>query len=536
MSLTLADQKLGSHSGTDSTSHKFMLKGRQSGGMHRGHAWVFRAESYDTMIAWFNDIKALTENTGEAKATFIRKHARSISAGSQKAPSEASSEGMGDDEADQVPYSATPSQAGMPEDHKPERPNPGGRFPSALNIDNRDSHAGLAPSSPSSHETDRDVIAAAGALPAAAEESFEKHEKQVKAAYQESRDIHEGTSHNALASPVDRDNEKIVAMPSRGETQFPPDAKPQGHVPTPQISHHDSLPVEEGSNPLQSPPSLEGYTRASVQAQGVSSDDPGAAIYASSSTPQQRHDSTYGDWMGASAAAGAAGAATGASAAEAYHPRDSNSQPERTVTKLEPTSSEQNVSSTSFSAASSTTSLPPAVARAQTPITAPVLPVTGPPEDPFRGSRSRSGSTAASSPPPIPAPPAALPSNVVLPHQDKRPDTASSSWPFTASDNVPFGKTRGTSPSGSGSGSGSGSASHSMSPDSMLRRPSTVPEEMTPTPTPEVYGNKDDAEWGKERSDPLAEAGKETRTRPGMGGREQSTASISGLHVPGEYP
>lgn len=164
MSLNLAEQKLGSHSGPDSSSHKFMLKGRQAGGMHRGHAWVFRAESHDTMLAWFEDLKNLTEKTGEERKAFIRRHARSLSGGSQKAPS-ISSEGLEEDEADQVPYSATASQVdqSQPQEKLPERPKPGGRFPSALNI-NRDSQVPISPSSPSTSD-DRDAVAAAGALP-----------------------------------------------------------------------------------------------------------------------------------------------------------------------------------------------------------------------------------------------------------------------------------------------------------------------------------------------------------------------------------
>ena len=160
MSLPLSDQKLGSHSGVDSTSHKFMLKGRQSGGMHKSHAWVFRAESYDTMMAWFSDIKNLTEKTGIERDAFIRRtHARSVSAGSVSDASD-----LNEDEADQVPYSATASQAEPSTDRLPQRPNPGGRFPSQLTIP-RNSQVPFAPSSPSDNSGDRDVIAAAGALP-----------------------------------------------------------------------------------------------------------------------------------------------------------------------------------------------------------------------------------------------------------------------------------------------------------------------------------------------------------------------------------
>lgn len=103
MSLYLPDQKLGSHSETGSSSHKFMLKGKQSGGLHKGHNWVFRAESQETMLAWFEDIKNLTEKTGEERIAFVRQHARSVSGQSDRAT--VSSDGMDEDEADQTPYS-----------------------------------------------------------------------------------------------------------------------------------------------------------------------------------------------------------------------------------------------------------------------------------------------------------------------------------------------------------------------------------------------------------------------------------------------
>ena len=125
MSLYLLDQKLGSRSEPGSSSHKFMLKGKQSGGMHKGHNWVFRAESYDTMMAWFEDIRVLTEKTGEERATFVRKHARSVSGTSERGT--VSSDGMDEDEADQVPYSA--DAANLAEQHpveqRPQRPQPG---------------------------------------------------------------------------------------------------------------------------------------------------------------------------------------------------------------------------------------------------------------------------------------------------------------------------------------------------------------------------------------------------------------------------
>lgn len=126
MSLYLLDQKLGSHSDRGSSSHKFMLKGKQSGGMHKGHNWVFRAESYDTMMAWFEDIRVLTETTGEQRQAFVRKHARSVSGTSDRGT--VSSDGLEDDEADQAPYSADAASLAEQNpivDDKPRRPQPG---------------------------------------------------------------------------------------------------------------------------------------------------------------------------------------------------------------------------------------------------------------------------------------------------------------------------------------------------------------------------------------------------------------------------
>lgn len=192
MSLYLPEQKLGSHSEPGSSSHKFMLKGSQTGGIHRGHAWVFRAESHDTMMAWFSDIKELTEKKGEERNAFVRRtHARSLS-GNQKPASIGSGNSiMQEDEADAVPYSSEQSVRGQSvpregaegglllggagaaaalDDNRseagwrppPQRPSPGGRFPSNVDV-----NRGLQqpPLSPSSGESDREIMAEAGALP-----------------------------------------------------------------------------------------------------------------------------------------------------------------------------------------------------------------------------------------------------------------------------------------------------------------------------------------------------------------------------------
>ncbi|KKZ64951.1 hypothetical protein EMCG_09147 [[Emmonsia] crescens] len=157
MSLYLPEQKLGSHSQGDSASHKFMLKGRQTGAMHRGHAWVFRAESHDTMLEWYNDIKNLTEKTGEDRNAFVRKHARTLSGGLYRAGSVSSEGAMDEDEADETPYSADHVIANQApqavETQWQQRPQPGGRFPSDIQL-NRNSHATYASSRESSGDHD----------------------------------------------------------------------------------------------------------------------------------------------------------------------------------------------------------------------------------------------------------------------------------------------------------------------------------------------------------------------------------------------
>ncbi|KAL2873224.1 phosphatidylinositol 4,5-bisphosphate-binding protein [Colletotrichum sp. CLE4] len=103
MSLYLPEQKLGSHSSEGGSSNKFILKGRQTGSMHRGHTWVFRAESHDTMMAWYEDIKVLTERSPQERSEFVRGHVRSLSQSSQRSTS---SDGVLEDDDDDEPFSA----------------------------------------------------------------------------------------------------------------------------------------------------------------------------------------------------------------------------------------------------------------------------------------------------------------------------------------------------------------------------------------------------------------------------------------------
>ncbi|KAL1881367.1 hypothetical protein VTK73DRAFT_4374 [Phialemonium thermophilum] len=168
MSLYLPEQKLGSHSAEGRSSNKFVLKGRQTGGLHRGHTWVFRAESHDTMMAWYEDIKALTEKSPQELSSFVRGHSRSFSRSSQRSYS---SDGVVDEE-DEEPFAAVASvdkQQTAQQSTTPRRTEPGGRFPSDLRVNaDRGLQAPMSPSSISSDyndNQDRNVIAAAAGLP-----------------------------------------------------------------------------------------------------------------------------------------------------------------------------------------------------------------------------------------------------------------------------------------------------------------------------------------------------------------------------------
>jgi hypothetical protein len=169
MSLYLPEQKLGSHSTEGHSSNKFILKGRQTGGMHRGHTWVFRAESYDTMMAWVEDIKALTEKSPEERSNFVRGHSRSFSRSSQHSTRSSSSDiNVDEDEDDEPPFSATAEslQALLAiqqppiqprQDEAARRPEPGGRFPSDLQVNaQRGLQVPVSPSSVSSGSVTHD--------------------------------------------------------------------------------------------------------------------------------------------------------------------------------------------------------------------------------------------------------------------------------------------------------------------------------------------------------------------------------------------
>lgn len=134
MSLYLPEQKLGSHSQEGGSSQKFILKGRQTGGMHRGHTWVFRAESHDTMMAWYADLKVLTERSAEERNQMLIARGLSVRSGSGASRRSTSSDAGVVDEEDEEPFAAGDAVDVSSRDGPEKRPQAGGRFPSDIQV------------------------------------------------------------------------------------------------------------------------------------------------------------------------------------------------------------------------------------------------------------------------------------------------------------------------------------------------------------------------------------------------------------------
>lgn len=292
MSLFLGDQKLGSHSQPGSSSHKFMLKGRQTGSMHRGHTWVFRAETYDTMLAWYDDIKSLTESSTEERHAFVRKHARSFSQNSAVASSVSGESAMEEDEADQVPYSANESITVSKEldggavAARPQRPSPGGRFPSDLQVPYQRAH------SVSSGESDERGPADAGT------------------GQQDLSVIAGGLQHQGdeVALPLDTATGGTTNMYAANDA----------HKQPLQDTRETKLPYHPSQPPFANPVTASDPTTIphTYQPTGIPTNDYPKAQPQPDRTTSVRPSSQYGEWM-APAAVGA-GAATAAVGTEGY--------------------------------------------------------------------------------------------------------------------------------------------------------------------------------------------------------------------------
>ena len=73
MSLSLNECTVTEHSKKGSHEAKFVLHGKQNGLIRRGHNWVFKTDSYESMLEWFNDIKVLSSTSNyKEKCKFVQ--------------------------------------------------------------------------------------------------------------------------------------------------------------------------------------------------------------------------------------------------------------------------------------------------------------------------------------------------------------------------------------------------------------------------------------------------------------------------------
>lgn len=189
MSLYLPESSLGKYSDPSAVSHKFVLKARQTGSLHRGHSWVFRAETHAVMLEWYEAIKKLTEVSGAERDAYVmrttsqrtphhgalhtaeaihdpdRIHNQTMAGEPHKAESYSDDNSLDSDEADEVPYSGQQSELEYPvqEEMRPPRRPEAGRFPSDFKIDRGVDHR----EHPISEGSSTSVIAAVGSLPGA---------------------------------------------------------------------------------------------------------------------------------------------------------------------------------------------------------------------------------------------------------------------------------------------------------------------------------------------------------------------------------
>lgn len=248
------------------------------------------------MLAWYDAIQNLINKTGDERNAFVRRHTRSISAGSARSVS--SDGGLEEDEADEVPFSANQSMTNQAtqEAVSHQRPSPGGRFPSDIQVE-RNLQAPLAPSSGSSSEVGNDITTASGGLqgafpayPAASNAYEPVQQSEPSQAFYAEQNPYEYHAQNAYQQPA-------APAPIRQQTSYYANNPPSNPTQTSYEPPPQAAPVQYQQPQPQSYEPLPGV---------------------------QRHDSTYGDWM----APAAGGAAAGALGAEAYR-RHQQEQPQQ---------------------------------------------------------------------------------------------------------------------------------------------------------------------------------------------------------------
>ena len=74
---TVTEHSKKTKSNSEQGKNKFILRTNSNGLIHRGHNWVFKVASYDDMIEWFGNIKALSSLPNyDDKCKFVSKVAK----------------------------------------------------------------------------------------------------------------------------------------------------------------------------------------------------------------------------------------------------------------------------------------------------------------------------------------------------------------------------------------------------------------------------------------------------------------------------
>lgn len=277
------------------------------------------------MLAWYSDISNLIEKTGDERNAYVRRHTRSMSAGSARSVS--SDGGLEEDEADQVPFSTQQSMLNQPtqEAEPAPRPSPGGRFPSDIQV-NRDLQAPVGPSSGSSSEVGNDLATASGGL----QGTYSPYQTDLNRydqydQYQHYQQPRPNQAYNQDTYGYNTDNlypqTTPIPAPVQQQNSYYANNPPTNTA----LNEHKST-MSSAQDPTQT---------QSVQAQRLA-------------YPRQqsleRHDSTYGNWM-APAAGGATLGALGTGAYTHHQNQDLQNQQQsqlplidrtQTATELKP--------------------------------------------------------------------------------------------------------------------------------------------------------------------------------------------------------
>lgn len=116
------------------------------------HSWTFRAETHAKLLEWYEDLKKLTELSGANRAAFVASYLPTSAEEQNEEVDDAAL--LANDEADEIPYSASnysiQSPSAVDITKRPEL----GRFPSDIRLDRGIQEARR----PSSSEDDRYVL------------------------------------------------------------------------------------------------------------------------------------------------------------------------------------------------------------------------------------------------------------------------------------------------------------------------------------------------------------------------------------------